>query len=209
MRSVLVALIIYRNRYLISKIPSGEFAGQWEFPGGPANAETIDFQAVRTAIKERLGVDVFPYLTTKRLLYKSSDETIDLTLIKCSITNESKRFLSSNVPSEYKWISLPYVAHIDFAPRDKTIVRHLTNGLFLVPPKRIKHKRMRRPEAAGNRKQGFASMTPEKRSMIASLGAKAVHASGTAHKWTSEEASRAGTISAEAQKRSKSDTPSH
>lgn len=40
--------------------------------------------------------------------------------------------------------------------------------------------------------RGFASMSPEKKREIASLGGKAAHALGTAHKWTSEEAQAAG-----------------
>ena len=43
-------------------------------------------------------------------------------------------------------------------------------------------------------RQGFASMTPEKRREIASMGGKAAHASGNAHKWTPETAAVAGSI---------------
>lgn len=41
-------------------------------------------------------------------------------------------------------------------------------------------------------RRGFASMTPEQRQRIASLGGRAAHAKGTAHQWTSETARRAG-----------------
>jgi len=41
-------------------------------------------------------------------------------------------------------------------------------------------------------KRGFASMTAEKRSEIASKGGKRAHELGRAHKFTSEEASKAG-----------------
>lgn len=40
--------------------------------------------------------------------------------------------------------------------------------------------------------RGFASMDPIKQKLIASKGGKAAHAKGKAHKWTSEEAKRAG-----------------
>lgn len=40
--------------------------------------------------------------------------------------------------------------------------------------------------------RGFAAMDRAKVSAIASLGGKAAHAAGTAHKFTSEEAERAG-----------------
>jgi hypothetical protein len=42
------------------------------------------------------------------------------------------------------------------------------------------------------RGRGFASMSSEKKRGIASMGGKAAHAQGTAHRWTSEEAKSAG-----------------
>ncbi|MDE2256091.1 MAG: stress-induced protein [Betaproteobacteria bacterium] len=41
-------------------------------------------------------------------------------------------------------------------------------------------------------KQGFASMTPEKRAQIAAMGGKASHACGKAHRFTEAEAREAG-----------------
>lgn len=47
-------------------------------------------------------------------------------------------------------------------------------------------------EPIGIKRRGFASMTPEKRQQIASLGGRAAHKAGTAHQFTSEEARAAG-----------------
>ena len=41
-------------------------------------------------------------------------------------------------------------------------------------------------------KRGFAAMSPEKQRAIASMGGKAAHAKGTAHRFTPEEAREAG-----------------
>jgi hypothetical protein len=41
-------------------------------------------------------------------------------------------------------------------------------------------------------KRGFASMSPERRAKIASLGGKAAHKQGTAHEWDAKAASAAG-----------------
>lgn len=41
-------------------------------------------------------------------------------------------------------------------------------------------------------KRGFASMDPETRKRIASLGGRAAHARGKAHQWDSEAAREAG-----------------
>lgn len=44
----------------------------------------------------------------------------------------------------------------------------------------------------GKSKRGFASMSPEERARISSLGGKAAHEKGAAHEWTKEEAQAAG-----------------
>jgi uncharacterized protein len=41
-------------------------------------------------------------------------------------------------------------------------------------------------------RKGFAVMSSEQRKAIASKGGKAAHAQGTAHQWTKEEATKAG-----------------
>jgi len=46
--------------------------------------------------------------------------------------------------------------------------------------------------ATEKQRRGFASMTPEQRSDIASRGGKAAHAQGTAHRWNTQEAQEAG-----------------
>jgi len=42
------------------------------------------------------------------------------------------------------------------------------------------------------KQRGFASMDPSKQRKIASKGGRAAHAKGTAHKWSSQEATLAG-----------------
>jgi general stress protein YciG len=51
--------------------------------------------------------------------------------------------------------------------------------------------------------KGFANLTPERRKEISSKGGKSAHASGRAHKWTSEEASEAGRKGGKVSKRRK------
>lgn len=42
--------------------------------------------------------------------------------------------------------------------------------------------------------RGFAALTPEERSRIASMGGKAAHRQGVAHEFNSDEARRAGRL---------------
>lgn len=52
--------------------------------------------------------------------------------------------------------------------------------------------------AASSRGRGFAGMDPERQRAIASAGGRAAHASGNAHRFTSEEAREAGRKGGEA-----------
>lgn len=49
-----------------------------------------------------------------------------------------------------------------------------------------------RGKSDSNSRRGFASMTPERRREVASSGGRMAHQQGVAHKWSQEEASRAG-----------------
>lgn len=49
-------------------------------------------------------------------------------------------------------------------------------------------------------RRGFASMTPQRRREIASMGGRAAHTKGTAHEFTSAEAADAGRKGAMARK---------
>lgn len=47
-------------------------------------------------------------------------------------------------------------------------------------------------ERTGIARRGFASMTPERQRELAQMGGRAAHVQGTAHEWTSAEATAAG-----------------
>jgi general stress protein YciG len=49
--------------------------------------------------------------------------------------------------------------------------------------------------------RGFASMSPERKREIASLGGRRAHQLGTAHVWDSEEAQKAGRIGGQRSRR--------
>lgn len=58
-----------------------------------------------------------------------------------------------------------------------------------------------RTVTTGNSRKGFASMSKEKVREIAALGGRAAHAYGKAHRWTSEEAAKAGRVGGSISKR--------
>lgn len=57
---------------------------------------------------------------------------------------------------------------------------------------------MPKKKKKNNKNRGFASMSPERRLAIATLGGQRAQASGKAHKWTSKEATIASKLGVEA-----------
>lgn len=55
--------------------------------------------------------------------------------------------------------------------------------------------------------RGFASMSPEKKRQIASLGGRAAHQKGTAHEFTTDEARAAGRKGGEARAMNRRNNP--
>ena len=82
------------------------------------------------------------------------------------------------------------------APNRTVSARGKMTGVHPIDPARISNLR----------KRGFATLDPEKRRAICSLGGKAAHAKGTAHEWTNEEAVAAGIKGASARARKKRET---
>jgi hypothetical protein len=192
MKNVGVALIINKNRYLITKLSSGDFTGRWAFPSGTLDRGETEFYALKQAVKDTHSIDIFPYLIIKRLVRTGPSGKTQITLIKCAISNETKTRLSNTLPDPL---------HVEFTPSDKLIFNYLTKGKTIRPRKRrvsafaSKAARKREPMTGTGGKRGFAAMSLEQRTMIASLGGKRAHALGKAHRWTSEEAKKAGEIS--------------
>lgn len=56
-------------------------------------------------------------------------------------------------------------------------------------------------------KRGFANMPDEQRRVVSSMGGKAAHIKGTAHRWTSEQAREAGSKGGKATHRKRLELP--
>jgi hypothetical protein len=133
--------------------------------------------------------------------------------------------------SAYSWTYLLNTTQLPFAPVHQDILTYLATDPIVIPEKYkgltgvaaaidfalLDSAKPRQVILSGGKAarvisglhgRGFASMSPEKRSMIAGLGGKAAHAKGTAHKWTREEARRAGKLAPARENAQKSETRS-
>lgn len=111
--------------------------------------------------------------------------------------------------SDLGWVFISDTDTLQFAPMHKDIISFLAKDKLLTSNKArktraggraarakgiIRHRKTpgSRKPLSGSGKRGFASMDPYKRTLIASKGGKKAHALGVAHRWTSEEARKAG-----------------
>ena len=114
---VVAAVIREGERYLITQRQQrAVLPGLWEFPGGRANPEETDQQALKREVAERLCVDVN---VGDRLSSKTHDYdgyTVDLRLYDASISDGSPSV--GNI-ERFQWVKSSELDQYEFPPADQ------------------------------------------------------------------------------------------
>lgn len=130
------ALIEHKGRFLFIRRPSssGEFSGQWVFPGGKVDADEDAIQALLREISEETGlalVNGLNLLSTYKFTRKDGSSTQGLVFLARTDTPET--LIDEASASEHEWI-LPEEV-IDYIESDKTIYGmevHVRNALIVI-----------------------------------------------------------------------------
>jgi uncharacterized protein len=195
MNKQIVALLLSGSRFLVLKRVKAPFTDHWELPSVSILGDGSEREALQDSIKTTLNIDIFPYLKLER--FNKNYRPIPISIYRCSIISKIADVSPNSNYSGHLWTYILNTKHLTFAPPHDAIIKFLMKDKYLISYKtmgRPAHFKSNTTKGSGISKRGFASMDPETRSMIAGLGGKAAHASGMAHKFTSEEARRAGTI---------------
>lgn len=116
-----VALIAYRNRFILIKKEAGRFNGKWTFPSAVARGRQTQKDAIIRRVKTALGLNIWP------------SETIDdfpshpqpVTLFKCNIQSNPADVALGPDYSEYLWTNLANATAFNLAPLDYEIATFL------------------------------------------------------------------------------------
>lgn len=129
MSTVVVALILFRNKYLLIKKAAGRSKGKWAFPNVIVHGAQTHKKALIREIKTTLGLDIWPYKT----LDGFADDNINqhVTLFTCSIHSNPSAISLDPHHSAYLWTSILNAATLSLAPIDKDIISFLMHHAAL------------------------------------------------------------------------------
>ncbi|MGL4518243.1 MAG: (deoxy)nucleoside triphosphate pyrophosphohydrolase [Phocaeicola sp.] len=118
-----VAAVIYQNgKYLATQRGSGEFKGDWEFPGGKVEEGETQQEALTREIKEELTIDIAidSYLGTTESDYPSFHLTMHCYL--CHIVQGKVELLEHAAAC---WISVEALDSLSWLPADEEVIEWL------------------------------------------------------------------------------------
>lgn len=124
---VVAAIIKENNKILIAQRLKGEFAGQWEFPGGKVELNETPQQALEREINEEmeLKIDVNEFLITAKYDYPSFHLSMD-----CFICSFKDKHITLHDHSAIKWISIEEdIKNINWVPADVQVFEALQSKL--------------------------------------------------------------------------------
>ena len=117
---VVAAVIKKENQIMIAQRLKGDFAGQWEFPGGKVETGESPQQALRREIMEEMELDITvnEFLLTAEYGYPNFHLSMDCFL--CSLASSD---IHLHDHTAIKWISiLDEVKNINWVPADVQVM---------------------------------------------------------------------------------------
>lgn len=117
---VVAAIIKKDNQIMIAQRLKGEFAGQWEFPGGKIEPNETPQEALKREIEEEMELDISvdEYLITAE--YDYSTFHISMDCFMCSLNNTE---IHLHDHSAIKWIELDEdIKNINWVPADVQVI---------------------------------------------------------------------------------------
>ena len=118
--SVVGALIVDADTFLVAQRAKGELAGYWEFPGGKLEEGETNFEAIEREIREELGVSVEAKTEISTFEHEYPFALIKLTLIMCHMNDTHERMTLDGSHLRVEWIDVTDKS-LTFAPLDEKI----------------------------------------------------------------------------------------
>ena len=117
---VVAAIIVEKDKVLVTQRGYGEFKDGWEFPGGKVElGETLE-SALKREIKEELEIEIDTYIDTVEYDYPQFHLTMHC--YKCRIL-DGQLMLKEHEAS--KWVSQDELNEIDWLAADRIVVERM------------------------------------------------------------------------------------
>lgn len=134
--SVVGALIVDVDRFLVAQRAKGELAGYWEFPGGKLEEGETDFEAIEREIREELGITVEAKTEVSKFEHEYPFALIKLTLITCHVNSARESMTMDGSHLAVKWIDVTE-DNLTFAPLDEKIHAYIVGNSEKIFPRKL------------------------------------------------------------------------
>lgn len=122
---VVAAIIKKENKIMIAQRIKGEFAGQWEFPGGKIELGETPQEALKREIMEEMELDI---QTNKFLMTTEYDYSTFHLSMDCYICSLLSNEINLHDHTAVKWINLDDdIKNINWVPADVQVIKEIQN----------------------------------------------------------------------------------
>ncbi len=123
---VVAAIIVENNKILATQRASGDFKGQWEFPGGKVESNESSVNALIREIKEELNIYIEVYEMLCNVNYQYPKFYMSMECYICRIKSGE---IELNDHRDYKWLERNELFDIKWLPADVEVVIKLDEYL--------------------------------------------------------------------------------
>lgn len=126
---VAAAIIHRQNIFLSTQRGYGEFAGQWEFPGGKIEPGETVIEALRREIDEELSIAISPERFFCIVNYDYPTFHLTMHCYQCRIIDDGAIKLREHKSA--KWLTPEQLDSVAWLPADRIVVSKLKQELLL------------------------------------------------------------------------------
>ena len=117
---VVAAEILRDGRYLIAqRLGTGMLPDVWEFPGGRVHDGQTEEDALREALRARLGVDATVGERVLEVVHSHADHIVSLAVYRCTLGDQEPH---AQRVAGLAWVLPDELVHYPFAPADQRAV---------------------------------------------------------------------------------------
>jgi 8-oxo-dGTP diphosphatase len=127
-RSVAGIAIKDKNIFIAQRVPGGALGGCWEFPGGKAEGDESDEEALVREFQEEFGIDVRVGKHIGSAQFEHKNILRELNAYEIVFQNEDFR-LSEH--TAWRWSSITEIEALDFADSDRKLFPAIKKYLWI------------------------------------------------------------------------------
>lgn len=124
MKESIAGIIVKEGRFLIGhRLPTGEMASRWEFPGGKVDPGETPEEAILREFREEMGIEVRPLSRLATVEFENRGGPVSLHAYLVEGISELPRRLTEH--TELRWASLEEIEALSFVDSDRLLLPFL------------------------------------------------------------------------------------